>query len=528
MHKVIRSYFYSWFNRNPATASAVEKLEPSTIKSEVPLDIASELASEFNLGKGSKIEYLATKLASNRNENERHERYKLFNQMSEHSLISHAFQIYLSELCGDSISTERFKIGCDDEGANSDIRALIEQTKLGRVIYEIVRQAITYGDCFVELLVDPEAPSLGIQGLRILNPNLTYRIEDEFGRLEGYVVEVPQKREDFLYGMNQPQNTFIQLHKDQVVHFRLFTAENSYYPYGKSIAACVKSDFKKLTLLQDAMLIYRVTRAPSRMIHYIDTGALPASKAQMYLESQKDKLRKSKYQSGSFGQIEQRNDTLTLSEDYFVATNGKNSGTKIERLPSDTTALEIQDIVLLIRQICAGLNLTYEKVLGEDSGRGAVQQAGIAFSDTVDVVRSDISDGLTELVRKHLALIGDPNFLTAKLQVATNHDLRNRRRLDVEEQKIRLAQAQKSLGLIPYDDILRNTFGMSLDQIEDCKVKLVAQEEDLAWNHLRASDGISSSEDPSRLNSDSGENAGLELSVRNNRRGEAKHFPQEG
>ncbi len=526
MQNIIKSYFSSWFNGNSAATKAIEKLEPVKIKSEVPLDIASELASELNT-KASKIEYLATKLASNRNENERLERYKLFNQMSEHSLISHAFQIYLSELCGDSISTERFKIGCDNEGTNAEIRALIEQTKLGRVIYEIVRQSITYGDCFVECLVDPEAPSLGIQGLRILNPNLTYRIEDEFGRLEGYVVEVPQKREDFLYGMNQRQNTFYQLHKDQVVHFRLFTAENAYYPYGRSIAASVKSDFKKLTLLQDAMLIYRVTRAPSRQVFYIDTGSLPAQKAQMYLESQKAKLRNSKTYNAGFGHIDQRNDSLNLSEDFFIATNGKNSGSKIETLAGDKTALEVQDIVLMLRQILAGLNLTYERVLGDEAGRGAVQQEGIAFSDTIDVIRADISDGLTDLVRKHLALIGDSNYLAAKLQVATNSDLRNRRRLDLEEQKVRLAQSQKSLGLIPYDDILRDTFGMSLDEIEEAKVRLVAQTEDLAFKHLQASEGRASSSDPSKLNADSGENAGLQLSTRNNRRGDSKHLPDE-
>ena len=88
---------------------------------------------------------------------------------------------------------------------------------------------------------------------------------------------------------------YIELDKNQIVHFRLHTSDPIFYPYGKSIAALCHRVFRSLRMMEEAMMIYRLSRAPERRIFYVDTGNLPTSKAEMFIERLKQKFKKEKF-----------------------------------------------------------------------------------------------------------------------------------------------------------------------------------------------------------------------------------------
>ena len=154
--------------------------------------------------------------------------------------------------------------------------------------------------------MDVNNPDAGVQKIKVLNPNYIIRVEDDYGYLKTFLQQVPKSSNAdpsqgaFDMSTNSTKDAkFIELDKNQIVHFRLFTSDPKFYPYGKSVAAYGVQTFRSLRLMEDAMLIYRLARAPERRIFYIDVGNLPSSKAEMFMERVKEKFKKEKYSRGS-------------------------------------------------------------------------------------------------------------------------------------------------------------------------------------------------------------------------------------
>ena len=236
-------------------------------------------------------------------ENQRTRRYKKFEQMDEYPEIGAAFDIYADDSTQEDIKENAFIIHTTDKLIKEEIEKLFKNIKLDYFMWDIVRNVVKYGDCFVENIVDLNNTGLGIQRIKILNPNFIYRAEDQYGYLQNFMQEIPEKGQAMYAGQANPlskKNT-ITLDKNQVVHFRRRTADPNFYPYGKGIAAMGVRAWESLRLMEDSMIIYRVQRAPERRAFYIETGNMPATKVETYMERVKDKFKKEKFYNPGAG-----------------------------------------------------------------------------------------------------------------------------------------------------------------------------------------------------------------------------------
>ena len=415
----------------------------------------------------------------------RRRRYKEYEEMDEYPEIGAAFDIYADDSTQKGTRSERWTVKSESDLVVDEVNRLFEQVNLHKFLWDIVRNTVKYGDCFTELILDIKKPDEGIKKIKILNPNWIIRVENEYGYLKKFLQEVPNLESLQYSEVGQSELAkpvkYIELDKNQIVHYRLHTSDPIFYPYGKSIAALCHRVFRSLKMMEDAMMIYRLSRAPERRIFYVDTGNLPTSKAEMFIERLKQKFKKEKYYNNPKGTIDARYNPMSMDEDFFVPTkNGR--GTKIDTLPGATNLGEIEDVRYYRDKLLAALKIPKDYLVEKDQSperKANLSQLDVKFARTIQRVQVDIEAGLENMAKRHLQLKGFPAALIKKLKISLPEpsDMSAKRKLDIDEQKTRVIQAVQQLGLFSTASIYREFYDMTEEEIARMKSEMEEQQQ---------------------------------------------------
>ena len=119
---------------------------------------------------------------------------------------------------------------------------------------------------------------------------------------------------------------------------------DAFLPYGTSVLESARRIYRQLILLEDAMLVYRVIRAPERRVFYIDVGNVPPENVSQYIEQAQTSLKRNRVIDKDSGKVDLRYNPMSVDEDYFIPVRGGDSGTKIEPIAGQTIAGETQDV----------------------------------------------------------------------------------------------------------------------------------------------------------------------------------------
>jgi hypothetical protein len=407
------------------------------------------------------------------NELNRKKRYKEYEEMDEYPEVGAAFDIYADDTTQKGPRGERWTIDSKNSLVVTEVENFFKDIRLDKILWDICRNTVKYGDCFIEMIVNVEKPEEGIKKLKVLNPNYLLRVENEFGYLKKFLQEIPSSDvNEVLYNGTGEQRPvkYIELDKHQIVHFRLHTSDPVFYPYGKSIAALCHRIFRSLKMMEDAMMIYRLSRAPERRIFYIDTGNLPTSKAEMFIERIKQKFKKEKFYQDSTSQVNSRYNPMSLDEDFFVATkNGK--GTKIDTLPGAQNLGEIEDVRYYRDKLLAALKVPKDYLVEKDKSperKANLSQLDVKFARTIQRVQVDIQSGLENLAKRHLQLRGFPASLIKQLRITLPEpsDMSAKRKLDLDNTKIEIIAKVKDLQLLPKKHIYMEYFDMTEEEAQ--------------------------------------------------------------
>jgi len=291
---------------------------------------------------------------------------------------------------------------------------------------------------------------------------------------------------------------YITLDRNQIIHFRLRTADPSYYPYGKSIAGAAIRIFRSLKLMEDAMLIYRLARAPERRIFYIDVANMPANKAELFIEKVKEKFKKEKYYDINRGGIDARYNPLSADEDFFVPTRGP-QGTKIETLPGATNLGEVEDVRYFRDKLLAALKIPKDYIVEKDKSperKANLSQLDAKFARTITRVQQQIEIGLEQLCRRHLSLIGYPAHLLKELRLILPDpsDTFTKRKMEIDEQKARVVQAVVATGLFPKKTLYKEFYDLTEQQIEEIMEELKQEQSEMQSQELEQQGAIGQQE----------------------------------
>jgi hypothetical protein len=476
--------FFAKFFANKAQYDAVKAMDQGKVH-----PVAGDTVISTEVVKDDKIDDAPAMGGISRNpilpqlELNRRRRYKEYEEMDEYPEVGAAFDIYADDATQKGARAERWTIQSESKMVVDEVEALFEQTRMNKFLWDIIRNTVKYGDCFCELVLDVNKPEEGIKKIKILNPNWIIRVENEFGYLKKFLQEIPNL-ESMQYSEVGGDATdrpvkYIELDKNQIVHYRLHTSDPVFYPYGKSIAALCMRVFRSLKMMEDAMMIYRLSRAPERRIFYVDTGNLPTSKAEMYIERLKQKFKKEKYYNTPKNTVDSRFNPMSMDEDFFVPTkNGR--GTKIDTLPGATNLGEIEDVRYYRDKLLAALKVPKDYIVEKDSSperKANLSQLDVKFARTIQRVQVDIETGLENMAKRHLQLRGFPAALIKKVKIRLPEpsDMSAKRKLDIDEQKTRVIAAVQQLALFSKDEIYREYYDMTPEEITVMKSEMEEQ-----------------------------------------------------
>jgi len=475
--------FFSRFFATKAQAYVGKQLGPSMDPQKAPPRLSGDTVVTSDTIKAEKgpagFATNTTLVAIPQLEINRRNRYKDYDLMDTYPEVGAAFDIYSDDSTQRDIDSKRWQIDHVDEVVVDEVNELFENIKLDRIYWEIVRNTVKYGDCFIELILDINDPEEGIQRLKILNPNFILRVENEYGYLTDFLQEIPDAGDLTSLaaggGMDSGKPVkYINLDKNQIVHFRLFTSDPNFYPYGKSIAALAIRIFRTLRMMEEAMVIYRLSRAPERRIFYVDVGNLPTTKAEMFIERLKEKFKKEKYYNrNSGGSVDERYNPLAMDEDFFVPTRS-GVGTKIETLPGAQNLGETDDVKYFRDKLLAILKVPKDYIVEKDKSperKANLSQLDVKFARTIVRVQHMIEVGLEKVAKRHLYLKGYPETIVKKLKITLPDpsDMFTKRKLDLNEQKSRVVMAVLGLGLFPKEYIYKEFYGLSDEKIQSYK-----------------------------------------------------------
>lgn len=391
------------------------------------------------------------------------ERYKDYEQMDQTGEISLALDLYADEASlVDSEKKHTLIIKARNKRLKHELEDLFYNIlRWDNFCRPTMRYLCKYGDAPFEIILDQNRTS--VAALRFMNVYNFTRIETRYGDLIGFFYM------DALF----PKPVF--LHPWQVMHLRLTSFENIYHPYGRAILDGGRKAFKQLRLMEDAALIYRITRAPEKRKFTIPVGNIPAKEVPEYMQMVARTFKRQRFYNPSTGSFDERYSPLIQEDDFFLPRRTDGSGPDIDILPGAENLDQIKDIEYFKKKMIAPMKIPFNRVgIGDGAGEAnekTLSQSSSEFAKAVQWVQREGVNGLTKVAIVHLALrgYGVEDLKGFEISFTANSALEELYRIETWQTRVSVMSDLKDLGWFPKEWIVTHFTDLSPDEIEEIK-----------------------------------------------------------
>jgi len=405
----------------------------------------------------------------------RQRRYVDFDQMEFSPEISSALDIYADEMTTSNSFNELLTIKCPNEEIKSILDGLYYNImNLEFNLFGYCRTLCKYGDFFLYLDIDDQK---GIQNTIGLST-------EELERLEGEDKTNPN------YVQFQWNSGGITFENWQILHFRIL-GNDRHTPYGTSVLDGARRIWRQLTLLEDAMMAYRIVRSPERRIFYIDVGNIPAQDVEQYMQKVMTQMKRNQVIDPDTGRVDLRYNPMSIEEDYFIPVQGGVSS-KIENLPGGTYTGDIDDVKYLREKMFSALKIPQSYLAaaeGAEIDRTTLAQKDIRFSRTIQRLQRAILPELEKAGIIHLYTLGfrGDDLVSFKLQLNNPSKLAELQELEHMRTKFEVANAAvegyysrrwiaDNILNVTNEEFQRNQIEMFYDKKHDAMLERVGEE----------------------------------------------------
>jgi hypothetical protein len=448
------------------------------------------------------------------------ERYGQYNTMDNDSEVNAALDI-LAEFCTQKNKENNtpFKIQFNNAATNSEIQILGQYLKQWCKInefetrmFKIIRNIFKYGDQF--FIRDPETK----KWFHVDPANLTKIIvnESEGKKPEQYIIRDLNVAYETLSatkinttnaygpGGNQPgyqtmdqkymtgrtpdastsrfmnESNETAVNADHVVHVSLSEGLDNNFPFGNSLLESIFKVYKQKELLEDAIIIYRVQRAPERRVFYVDVGNMPSHLAMQFVERVKTEIHQRRIPSktgGGTNVIDSTYNPLSINEDYFFPQTAEGRGSKVETLPGGTNLGEIDDLRYFTNKLVRGLRIpsSYLPTGADDSasqyndGRvGTAYIQELRFNNYCERLQSLVAEVFNAEFKLYLTGKGvniDVAMFDLKFQPPQN--FASYRQAELDSNRINTFTAMQQIPFISNRFALQRFLGLSKEEIAE-------------------------------------------------------------
>ena len=435
----------------------------------------SLLGQQFNL----QYQYLRTYL------------YSDYDTMDTDAIVASALDIIADECTLKNDMGEVLQIRSSDDDIQKILYNLFyDVLNIEFNLWSWIRQMAKYGDFFLKLEI---AEKFGVYNVI---PYTAYHIQ----RRENFDMKNPAKVE-FLYSPDgyytggsgyyqtpntKPSENQIVFDNYEIAHFRLITDVN-YLPYGRSYLEPARRLFKQYVLMEDAMLIHRIARAPEKRIFYVNVGNIPPQEVDAFMQKTINNMKKTPLMDEKTGEYNLKYNMQNILEDFYIPVRGNDAATKLET----TKGLEyngIEDVAYLRDKLFAALKVPkafmgYEKDL---TGKATLAAEDIRFARTIDRIQRIAISELYKIALVHLYTQGyDGESLTNfELNLTTPSIIAEQEKIALLKEKVELAQSMLETKIIPSDWIYDNVFQFSQDQYDEYR-DLIIQDQKRSFRNTQ-------------------------------------------
>lgn len=339
-------------------------------------------------------------------------------------------------------------------------------------LWSWTRNMCKYGDFFLKLEISEEF------GVYNVLPYTVYNMV----RYEGQDPKEPSKvlftiDPDGLASSADPNyipkanKSIITLDNYEVAHFRLISDTN-YLPYGRSHIEPARKIYKQLTLMEDAMLIHRIMRAPEKRMFYVNVGSIPPNEVEQFMQKTINSIKKTPYVDPQTGEYNLRFNMMNMMEDFYLPVRGGDTSTRIET----TKGLEYDgtnDVEYLRDKMFAALKVPkayfgYEKDL---SGKATLASEDIRFARSVERIQRILESELTKIGLVHLYAQGfkGESLTNFEIKLTTPSIIYEQEKVALLKEKIDLARQMQETKLFSTDYIYDHIFNLSEDTYNEMR-----------------------------------------------------------
>jgi len=270
---------------------------------------------------------------------------------------------------------------------------------------------------------------------------------------------------------NQHDAKSIYFDNYEIAHFRLLTDVN-FLPYGRSYIEPARKLFKQYTLMEDAMLVHRIVRAPEKRIFYMNVGGIPPNEVEGFMQKAISKMKRTPYIDQQTGEYNLKYNMQNLMEDFYIPMRGNDTSTKIETL-GGLQYDGITDVNYLRDKLFAALRIP-KAFLGYDEklqGKATLAAEDIRFGRTIEKIQRIIVSELYKIAFVHLYIQGyrDEALTNFELSLTTPSIIYDQERVALLKEKMDLATQMMESQLISSDWIYDNIFHLSQDEYEEMR-----------------------------------------------------------
>lgn len=393
---------------------------------------------------------------------ERTERYRDYDEMDHYPEVSRALDIYADDSMVYGIEGKVLEIFSDDNKIKEELSNLYyERLDIDFHMWTWIRNMVKYGDHFNLLDLVEEEGVLGSIALPV----------GEIVREEGYNNDPNSLRFNWV-GQG---NTSFQNY--QISHLRIL-GDDRFLPYGRSVLDSGRKVYKQLIMAEDAMLIYRITRAPERRVFYIDVGNIPPNQVDTYLMQARDKLKRTPMVNQTTGNQDMRFNPESILEDFFIPIRG-DRGSKIETLPGGENAAAIEDIQYLQNKLFISLGVPKSYLTAEEdlAGKGTLAQEDIKFARTIQRIQKIVISELAKIGLIHLYLRGydESDIYNFDLKLANPSSVTEMMNLDLVDKRFSLASSMSESPLISKHFIQKEILQLTDEEMKNIKKQRVSE-----------------------------------------------------
>jgi len=400
-------------------------------------------------------------------------RYKEYSEMCNVPELNQGLNIYADNATQYNIQNNVLEIESKDGKIVDLLNTLFfDNLDINANLWKYAKNMCKMGDEFIEVIVDNKNRPHHIVALeRIKKPENIERVEKK------------NRLQKFNYHKTLEDKTKVvekTFQPWQIVHFRI--DDDEYSPYGKSVFEAGRKTFKRLALMEDAMLIYRISRAPEKRVFYIDVGNVSTKDANHAIEKLKMKFRKKNFINPNTGEIDQKANPLAIDEDFFIPVRQNSQGTRIETLPAGQNLGEIDDVKYFKDQILRTMSIPAGYLGGAEQGgtfdsKSFLSQQDIQFARTIERIQKFVIKGLEKIAIEELIFnkVEKEKLKEFKIKLTPPSNVDQLMEIEIRNQQFALIQNIKSVGgdvpFLPDEWIYENILGLSEREINKIKLR---------------------------------------------------------